>query len=665
MKFVLREITPMMFVIFCVCILSMGLGQQASAQIKTFEQTLVIEPAVKSEQIQILPVPDGKDWAFTARWDDNLPNALNMHQAMVDIGIKGSFYLNASGRRMDGDDARKLATHGCSIAGHTLHHYWLTTLNPNAIFREILLNRIEREDQVDMPINSFAFSFGTYWDRNEPKAQPDISDALVRSGYHHSVYSKFVKHSRYLPKNLFSTMNQVVPGDRAIKVDKFRASIKRILDDPTKYKKIDHSISLGVHPRQSAEELEKFKTLIAEYAGRDDFWYCSQTEFAAYRLSAKNTQITAVPGNISGISGTSGVYKILRPAIDCTGDDVPLSIALTGPKPSKITLDGKPLQVTKLDDQRWLVNLPYTQNQAMPKHIDWLHFDDGKSNQLLTSDEVPGLAFGFKVESFGEYVVTITNETSKPILSIGILLRKPLFYKVGLEDKHIDCLEAGQTKTLAFMPGKVRDSLRYMQGKTIVAAELFISDPNVQSRVHLTMDQYGPQPDAHAKAMMIRDHVLLTGPVDPKTFDFTLFVAMSKTDAALAPLSDDPLMQWSHAEAKVAETFAYNRVYTFSQPKQWFDAARKFTNKPAYFITAIDFEISKAGVLDIRCELPLKQVAIDGKVVTMNKSKTTEQLSSGKHRAIMTVDTRKKLVFYKVKPFFMHLSVDEKPVAYR
>ncbi|MAX25436.1 MAG: hypothetical protein CMJ19_13125, partial [Phycisphaeraceae bacterium] len=63
----------------------------ALAQVTVFNQTLVIESDQSQPKIDIQPVPFNKDWAFTARWDDNNPNALNMHKAMVDIGIKGSF----------------------------------------------------------------------------------------------------------------------------------------------------------------------------------------------------------------------------------------------------------------------------------------------------------------------------------------------------------------------------------------------------------------------------------------------------------------------------------------------------------------------------------------------------------------------------------------------
>jgi hypothetical protein len=630
----------------------------AQAQITKFYQTLVIESADAQPQIDILPVPFGKDWAFTARWDDNNPNALNMHKAMVDIGIKGSFYLNESGRLMDANGARTLASQGCSVAGHTVHHYWLTTVNPNAIFKEILLNRIEREAEVDFPINSFAFPFGTYYTGHDLQAQPDISDALVRSGYHHCVYSNFATNTQYLPKGLFSTCNQVVPGDRKINADKFRLKMKEILDNPEKFKKTDYSISLGVHPWQPAEELEIFKQVVGEYAGRDDFWYCSQTEFAAYRLAAKNTAIEAD-------ASKPGTYKITRPTIECAGEDVPLSITVTGNKPGKVTLDGQALEITKLDDQRWLINLPYTQNQTMPRKVDWLHFDDGKSTELKTSSEIPGLALGFGYESSGDFLLTVTNNSDKSIATSYIVLRKPLFYEHGLEFDRIDSIQPGQTVKLPFTPGKIRQGMRYLQGKSIVAAELFMPDPNVQAKVHLTFDITGPEASAKEQAVMIRDYAHITGPFDPKAFSFEPYVAMSQTNVELKAMSaEDLLTTWSTTDAAASEMFAYDRIFPFGQSSDWYKAANVFTRKPAYFVAAIDFEMAKAGTLNIKSELPIMKIAIDGKEITFGKDMSIENMPAGKHRAIMALNTKSQLVFYKPKPVFMQLTVDGESVTY-
>ncbi len=635
-----------------------GIVSSANAQVWTFVQNLIIEPAVTSDQIQILPVFDGKDWAFTTRWDDNNPNALNMHKIMVETGIKGSFYLNATGRLMTADNARELSTGGCSIGGHSLHHYWMTTLNPNAIFTEVLLNRIQREAETNKPINSFAFPFGTYWDRNVPMAQPDISDALVHSGYHHSVYSQFVKGSHYLPENLFSTMNQIVPGDRKIKADKFRESIKTILDNPEKYKEIDYSISLGVHPWQSPEELQKLKNLIKEYAGRDDFWYCTQTEFAAYRLSAKNTQIMTNNSKV-------GTFSITRPVIDCTGDDVSLSLAIAGKKPNKITLDGQNLDVSELSNELWLVNLPYTQNQVMPKHIEWLDFNEQQSDQLLESVENPGLSYGLKQTSSGDYEVTVSNKTKFTIPTVNLILRKPLFYTEGLDQGQITQLRPGEVKTLTFNPGGIRDGIRYRQGKSIVAAELSITVEYVPSRVYLTLEINDPKAHDIQKEKMIRDYIAVAGPVDPKMFDFNTFIPLSNVEADLKTGSDDVLLQWSRADEFVANTFAHDFVYPFSLRAGWFKAASSFANKPAWFVVAVDFQMPHAGKLIIRCQLPVKNLAIDGKKKPVNAANSGVQLAKGHHRLIATVDTQGGLVFYKVKPFFMALTVDGESVSYR
>ena len=400
------------------------------------------------------------------------------------------------------------------------------------------------------------------------------------------------------------------------------------------------------------------KNLIKEYAGRDDFWYCTQTEFAAYRLSAKNTQIMTNNSKV-------GTFSITRPVIDCTGDDVSLSLAIAGKKPNKITLDGQNLDVSELSNELWLVNLPYTQNQVMPKHIEWLDFNEQQSDQLLESVENPGLSYGLKQTSSGDYEVTVSNKTKFTIPTVNLILRKPLFYTEGLDQGQITQLRPGEVKTLTFNPGGIRDGIRYRQGKSIVAAELSITVEYVPSRVYLTLEINDPKAHDIQKEKMIRDYIAVAGPVDPKMFDFNTFIPLSNVEADLKTGSDDVLLQWSRADEFVANTFAHDFVYPFSLRAGWFKAASSFANKPAWFVVAVDFQMPHAGKLIIRCQLPVKNLAIDGKKKPVNAANSGVQLAKGHHRLIATVDTQGGLVFYKVKPFFMALTVDGESVSYR
>jgi len=295
----------------------------AEMPVPTFEQTLVIENQPPDGAPQILPVYAGKHWAFSARWDDNSKNSLNMHQAMAGLGLKGSFYLNTANLEegFNADSFRQLCRNGCSVAGHTSHHYWLSTLNLNALFYEILDNRIELECETDRPVNSFAFPYGEYQSLQRPEVMKWITDAWLRSGYHHCVYSRFVKNNRFMLESYASTVNHVFPGDSKIDEERFRSLMEKTLSNPKRYQSTDYNISLGVHARQSAEELEKFKTLLAEYTGHDDFWYCNQTDFAAYRFQAKQTKI--VP-----MKSLQGTYVVTRPCAGTAGSNIPLTLAI-------------------------------------------------------------------------------------------------------------------------------------------------------------------------------------------------------------------------------------------------------------------------------------------------------------------------------------------------
>ncbi|MBC2594258.1 hypothetical protein H5P28_08285 [Ruficoccus amylovorans] len=69
---------------------------KTSYNIPVFTQQLVIEGG--PDRVEIAPVFGDKAWAFTARWDDNNANSLNMHAAVADIEMPAAGSLTiASG----------------------------------------------------------------------------------------------------------------------------------------------------------------------------------------------------------------------------------------------------------------------------------------------------------------------------------------------------------------------------------------------------------------------------------------------------------------------------------------------------------------------------------------------------------------------------------------
>jgi peptidoglycan/xylan/chitin deacetylase (PgdA/CDA1 family) len=627
---------------------------QPQALVPTFTQQLVITPASTSTdtpaKLDILPVYDGKTWAFTARWDDNNTNHLNMQKAMASLGLKGTFYLNASSGNTAADYAKQLSTDGCSIGGHTTHHYWLPTLNTNAIFREILLNRIEREADTDLPINSFAFPFGSYRSSLDASAMVHITNALIRSGYHHCVYSGFVRSNPSIPDGLFSTVNQVVPGDRQINADKFRQAVKRILDDPAKYQQTDYSISLGVHCWQSAEELEKFKVLLADYAHRDDFWYCTETEFAAYRLQAKNTQINPV-------NNKQGTYTIIRPTSVVTGNAIPLSIVITASKPAKVTLDGQTLEPVANGEGRWLVNLPYPASQALPQKIDWVQNNDPQTPKV-ESVKFPGLGFAL-LNVKNNLSLTIDNSTDKLLKDVRVNFRMPLACEPGIGQNDFSHLEPGKTAKVAALSYKLHDEPEYVEGSEFYVAQVDFMLDGQPGRVYVTQDgtpDYIDQPT-------LRDATYVMGPLSEEALNWDVLAAESVPGTTRVALNDTPLGKWFTAQKEDRELLGYNRFVQYNRDEDWKKLAGAYSRKPALLAASLDFAITQDCELSIRSDSSIKQIAIDGQTFALSDNKTPS-LKAGNHRVVVLVDTKGRSVFYKPNPVLLKITAGDQEVQY-
>lgn len=634
-----------------LCLATILIAHPAMAQMPTFTQTLTIDSDTGTPQIDILPVYECKTWAFTARWDDNNQNHLNMQKAMTDIGLKGTFYLNQSDekRNAGADFARQLSKDGCSVGGHTTHHHWLTQLNPAAIFREIELNRIEREDDTDKPVNSFAFPYGNFKGWREPDALKYISEAFVRSGYHHNVYQAFVKGNSYLPEGLISTVNEVVPGDREINADRFRSTIKKILDNPEQFQKIDYAISLGVHSWQSAEELVKFRALLKEYAGRDDFWYCNQTEYAAYRLQAKHTLIKSDDAH-------QGTYTITRPSITVTGNDVPLSLLITGNKPAKVSLDGQALEISAAGEGRWLVNLPYPVFESLPEKIDWLHFKSGEMT-LTPSEEFPGLAFKW-VDYKNTVSVQIQNTSDQPLTDIRVMYRMPLICLERSGYATRSQLQSGQTQSLDGLSYTMQTDPTYFDGESFFEAQVDFKRDGKPGRVYVTADM----PHDAVERATVRDATWVVGPIVPDTLNWEVLVAQSVPGATRVPVNDTPLGVWYTATAKDRQLLSHKRFVQYHYDDQWSRLAKNYSRKPALLAASVDFHLPKDAALNLRADTSITHLAIDGNTVALTDYKTPT-LKAGEHRIVFVGDTKSRMEFYKPSPVLLLISADDTPIT--
>lgn len=288
------------------------------------------------------PVYDNKKYAFTMRWDDCNPAHFKMQKLMHKYGFKGTFYLNARGKF----DYKKICTKGTDAGAHSMTHPRLPVLNDNKIFQETVEIKPFIESRTGKPVNAYCFSYGSYHSYSNPKVGYRIAECLQRAGYNFNTYARFVK-SYCCKKDPVATFRQIVPGDRNPSMTKFEKSLKSMLTNP-KYKGKYPNIGTGVHvwlgSKMAWNNMEK---ILKKYAGRKDWWYCTQSDYGAYRKLYKLCKVLdkKEKGNVFDC-------QVELPYASDVGTDVPLTMCFNG-KASAVKVDGKDVAVKYADGKSY------------------------------------------------------------------------------------------------------------------------------------------------------------------------------------------------------------------------------------------------------------------------------------------------------------------------
>lgn len=613
------------------------------------EQRLVI--AGPATEVEIAPVFGDKDWALTARWDDNNHNSLNMQKTMAAAGMKGTFYLNKSSGNTGREFARKLSEDGSSVGGHTENHNFLTHLSANRIFREIYFNRITREADTDRSINTFAFPFGRYQEEGAPMAFERITQAWLRSGYHHNVYVNFILKNPYMPSGFGSTGNQIYAGDRKIEPEKFHAQMNRIMDAPEEYKAKAPAISLGVHTWQPAAELVKFEALLLEYTQREDFWVCNQSELASYLLQVVQTKITQS-------SERSNEYELIRPTAAFAGDPIPLTLRLSGPKPDQVLLDGQPLEVAATaDSMQWLVNLPYPAGKKGPSLVDWTSNGPGFA-KVKRAEKFPDLDFKLSLNAAAGWDLSLENKGADVVTDLQIAVRLPLLYENGVSNHYVKTLPADDSLQLNIPAGSMSEDFSLRDGRLFAAAQIDFTYQGEEARIYAVYEgEVDPTPTAS-----IRDLSLVAGPFSADEIQADMLLPLSQLGAELTTLNDSPLGQWRAADPQWSQDFVRDRFITFSPDAAWKSAAAAHKRQPSQVLVAVEFLLENPAPLTVDSERSVALALVDGQVMPLQGGKTAT-LSAGLHRLLLCIDTEKKMSFSRGEPQRLTLSVNGQPLT--
>lgn len=629
--------------------------------LRMYSQDIVVTYRTKDDaqkaMLGIMPVFEGKKWAFSARWDDNSGYDFPVHDLMVKYGLKGSFYLNRSYPTFGLDAVQKLIAGGCSIAGHTQTHADLPTLLANEMFYEVLANRIQREAEADQTINSFAFPCGVFSSKSDPQAIQAVTEVLVRSGFHNSTYIDFARKNSHLLPYEMSTGHQVYPGDHKVNAKWFDGQIQIIEKDRENRIKDTYLIHMGVHARQTGKELEVLESVFAKYAHRSDWWYCNMTEYAAYDRQYHNTTIELLQDK-----GEVRQYRITRPIPSELGNDVPLTLEIS--QADVKSVDSVGFQNERIENsERFLLNLHHSPKQASPTRIDVINNDNNavEASSDARLAKFPGLHIWLYCDqASNELRVTVRNDGKLPLVNLRPTLRLPSRFIDGLRRLPALDIAAGQEQVIISPLGKQRTENVFREGRGYLVAELDFHLADEVGRIFATT-RLPAQPSTEPA---LRDAVSMLGPLVEGDMKFE---SMSKVSIYGSNLEDmiHPDRKWFTSSESDRDKYHPECATCFTKDKSWVSLAQGLSGKPQSFLIAVDFTLEQSTNLNLIID-PVAQVTgilLNGQ--QMDSGEVVHGAVSGTNRLILQLFFKNGRVTWGKFPVFIRIRPEAGELQYK
>jgi peptidoglycan/xylan/chitin deacetylase (PgdA/CDA1 family) len=465
-------------------------GAQTDAfHMDCYPQTLTVEfaneAAARAAKVEILPLYHGYEWAISSRWDDNIPTDMKMRQMLGEHGYRGTFYLNATDGGYYGNDyglispkdyidlGRRLADGGHSIGGHSLTHPYLTCQARNQIFHEVMGIRADRESSTGCPINTFSFPFTEF--RNDIEGDSihrDIAELMKRAGYYQIVEPWFDQ-----PINQGFLVANLLPNDGK---DIDEAFAGMLADKALQAR--EPNITFNMHVWYATPEAwAKFEGQLTKYGRNPKWWYCNQSEYAAYRYQYAHTELR------TQVDGRRLTVALKRPALLDLNHDIPLTLQISGMNAADVRkLDCPTATVEPLEPGAagCRFDLPHDRSQALPKRITSLDFKPGESDSKQ-NPIFSGLNVLFHVD--GDQLRCSLKNNGAALNQLRATYRLPLAYQPGIVRKTVPKVGSGQTLDLAIplTPSPEKTGFKYQSGEAWYYLQLdFIRDGS-PGRLHL------------------------------------------------------------------------------------------------------------------------------------------------------------------------------------
>ena len=470
---------------------------------------------------EILPYPDGRKIAFSTRWDDTNPRHLATAQMLSKRGMFATCYLVGYGFQNPETLAmvRGVLELGGAIGSHTLTHPHLENFIPNEFFGEIALERAHLEAAFDANVVGFVLPYMSYNSRFDDNVKNLIGRSIVNAGYRVSPETNPDNNKKYGLSERDGIYSSYTFG-----VDDRNPQRGRLIDGVKKAraaieKGYPPHFTLGIHSWQTDEGLERLGTYLDEVKS-DDFWYCNENDFVAYRTQFLKGKIRKTVAQ-----GDTALYELYRVAAMHIGSDIPLAIRFSI-QPKSVRLGD-----TEIKPVNGIYNIPQYDSRKTPKKIDMLSFGSERG-KTLSSAKFAGLDFGFDFDrAGGKLTVKFGGQARPKITNFRARWVLPPCYKTPLDG----VAYKGESEVSAkLVPVSESELAAFDGGDMRVLAQCDFLFDGVPARVWLAASDSRPVADADCP----RDRVLQSGDFDASKNDPAAFAELSKPDVPLKPFAD-------------------------------------------------------------------------------------------------------------------------------
>ncbi|MDF3130259.1 polysaccharide deacetylase family protein [Kiritimatiellaeota bacterium B1221] len=622
--------------------------RQADVESGVFTQTLTVEFHTKRDAETVSPVltrlPDGKQWAMSARWDDNRIENTRMAELMAALGWPGTFFLNGTGTKKNyigRDYVQKLVSTGSDIGGHSETHDLLPTLAAHEIFYEFLHNRIEKEVQSGKPVTTFAFPFGRYKSDEDPRALEAITSSFLAAGYLHSTYQGFVQNNLFLPEGAVSHSIQTRPGDRHVDLERYREQLRKVLESSEASRHGSRCLYLGIHVSYRDEGWEKIREVFQSYAGRENWWYCTLTAYAAYEKQRRETRIEKI-----AVQEAAATFRITRPVPEVLGAVIPLTLDFgdSGFKEVK-DFEGKFKKQKNAQGYRYLT-LDGPSGLPLPSRIQHV---ENPQNSMKPGESPEAVAVHLYCDTGkGELIYRIKNNTAQPLEDGRLVWRLPPLVRDNIRAQYFPVLPPGEEMMFIRNIGEVREDGYFSDGRAYFAVECNVRQNSKLSRYYATTRLPVSQPQQGS----VRNAVWMMGPLDK---DFSLpprLIASTTPGSERKDSGEEPWMQWFCADEMQRYRVAGNRVPLFRNHKLWGRRMSSTVNKDRDFLMMVDFLVSEDSLISLDSGLPLIAVFLNGEEVENTRE---FKVSKGMNRVLLRTRTQDDRSGFRAYPAYVSL----------